>query len=59
MLAETFPDMLRRAARLWPDRTFLRWSDRGRGLTFAQVDEDSDRAAGFLASLGVGRGDRV
>ncbi|HZQ87668.1 MAG TPA: class I adenylate-forming enzyme family protein [Acidimicrobiales bacterium] len=59
MLAETFPDMLHRAAARWPERTFLRWSDRDRSLTFAEVDDLSDRAADALATLDVGRGDRV
>ena len=59
MLADTLPSMLRRAAHRWPDRTFLRWSDKGRSMTFAEADAASDRAAAALATLGVGRGDRV
>lgn len=59
MLADTFPAMLRRAAHRWPERTFLRWSDRQRTMTFAAVDELSDRAAGALHGLGVVAGDRV
>jgi acyl-CoA synthetase (AMP-forming)/AMP-acid ligase II len=59
MLAETFPDMLRRASSRWPDRTFLRWSDRNRTLTFTETDQLSDRAAAALATLDVSKGDRV
>src|ERR1700730_9432144 len=59
MLATTFPSMLRRAAERWPDRTFLRWSDKSRSLTFARADELSDHAAAALAALGVRKGDRV
>lgn len=55
----TFPDLLRRAAHRTPDATFLRWSDRGRSLTFAQTEEESDRAGAALWSLGVRPGDRV
>ena len=59
MIASDLPTMLRRAAGRWPDRPFLRWSDRGRALTFAETDAQSDRAAAALSALGVGAGDRV
>ncbi|MCZ7574777.1 MAG: acyl--CoA ligase [Ardenticatenaceae bacterium] len=55
----TFNDMLRRTAMRWPDKTFLYWTDRNRGLTYSQGEEISDRVAGALAALGVEKGDRV
>lgn len=42
-----------------PDATYLRWSDRGRTLTFAELDQLSAKAAGALRSIGVEAGDRV
>lgn len=59
MLAETFSDLVRRGAARWPDRVAIRWSDRGRTLTYAELDEASDRAAAVLAGYGVVAGDRV
>lgn len=59
MLADTLPTLIRRAAARWPDRTFLRWSDKGRSLTFAEADAASDKAAAALAALGVRHGDPV
>lgn len=55
----TFNDMLRKAAWRMPDHPYLYWSDRQRGLTYAQGEEASDAVAGALASLGVVKGDRV
>ena len=55
----TFQDMLRRAAWRLPDQTFIHWSDRGRSITYAQGEALSDQAAGALASMGIGKGDRV
>jgi acyl-CoA synthetase (AMP-forming)/AMP-acid ligase II len=55
----TFNDMLRRTAWRLPDRPFIFWSDRQRGLTYSQGDQITDAVAGALADLGVGRGDRV
>ena len=54
MIASDLPTMLRRAVQRWPDRPFLRWSDSGRALEFAETDAQSDRAAAALAALGVG-----
>lgn len=45
-----------------PDRPALLWTnDRGevRRFTFADLKEESDRVAGYLTSLGIGRGDMV
>ena len=55
----TFNDMLRRTAWRLPDHTFLTWTDRNRSITYAQGVEQSAWIAGALASLGVGKGDRV
>jgi acyl-CoA synthetase (AMP-forming)/AMP-acid ligase II len=55
----TFNDMLRRAAWRLPDQSFIYWSDRKRGVTYAQGDQISDQVAGALAGLGVQKGDRV
>jgi long-chain acyl-CoA synthetase len=55
----TFHDMLRRAAWRLPDQTFIHWYDRKRSITYAQGDALSDQVAGALASLGIGKGDRV
>ena len=55
----TFPDLLRRAAHRTPEATFLRWSDRGKTLTFAQTEEQTDRAAAAFWDMGVRQGDRV
>src|SRR5207237_685869 len=45
------------AAARWPDRTAI--VDRDRRVSFAELAETVDRAAGMLASLGVSRGDIV
>jgi long-chain acyl-CoA synthetase len=42
-----------------PDRPALHWVDRDRTLTYGEAVEAMERVAGALASLGVGRGDRV
>ena len=64
-LPETTYDVLRRAARLWPDRTAVttmpeaaRWSE-GASRTYAQLFADVNRTANALLSLGVRRGDAV
>ncbi len=59
MAFTTFPDLLRRAAHRTPEAVFLRWSDRGRTLTFAQTEEQTDRAAAAFWDMGVRPGDRV
>ena len=59
MAFTTFPDLLHRAAHRSPDTTFLRWSDRGRSLTFAETEAATDRAASAFWASGVRPGDRV
>ena len=56
---QTVPELLARVAMRTPDAPYLRWSDRGRVLTFAELDLLSAKAAGALRSLGVEQGDRV
>ncbi len=55
-------DVVDRWAETEPDRKALLWTnDRGevRQFTFADIKRESDRAAAFFASLGIGRGDMV
>jgi acyl-CoA synthetase (AMP-forming)/AMP-acid ligase II len=47
------------AAERRPDKVALRWIDRDRALTYAEAVARMDDCAGFLAELGVRRGDRV
>jgi acyl-CoA synthetase (AMP-forming)/AMP-acid ligase II len=54
---DTIPALLRHAAARHGDREFLRFPDVS--LTFAQVDEETDRLAMALAATGVRPGDRV
>jgi long-chain acyl-CoA synthetase len=54
-----FQDLLYKGAHRTPDAIALRWVDRNRALTYAQAVTQMERVAGALASLGVGRGDRV
>ncbi|WP_049560499.1 AMP-binding protein [Nonomuraea sp. SBT364] len=54
---DTIPALVRWAAARHGDREFLRFPDVS--LTFAQVNEESDRLAGALAATGVRPGDRV
>lgn len=45
-----------------PDKEALLWTNEQsdvRRFTFADIKRESDRTAGFFASLGIGRGDRV
>jgi acyl-CoA synthetase (AMP-forming)/AMP-acid ligase II len=42
-----------------PDRPALVWADRQRSVTYAEAVALTEQAAGALAELGVGRGDRV
>ncbi len=54
----TLVDAVRRAARLWPERTA--WTfDPGRSYTFAEVDRLSAGIAGALHGKGIVAGDRV
>ncbi len=54
----TLVDALRHQARRLGDRPFLRFEG-GEDLTFGQLDASSDAVAAHLATLGVGRSDRV
>ncbi|WP_017595993.1 AMP-binding protein [Nocardiopsis potens] len=59
-LAElSLADLVRRAARRWPDRTAWTFDETGRDLTFAEVDRLTDAFAAFLAEAGARPGDRV
>ena len=53
----SLPELQRAAAKQFPDHPAIRFGDRT--TTFAEFDEQSDRAAGGLAGLGVKPGDRV
>jgi len=53
----TVPDLLRRQVGARPDVPAVIAGDRA--LTFAELDRESDRVAGGLGALGVGRGDVV
>ncbi|WP_405136270.1 acyl-CoA synthetase [Nocardia sp. NBC_01388] len=53
----TIDAVLRRSARRTPDRTALIFADRS--WTYRELDLAVSRAAGYLLSLGVRRGDRV
>jgi acyl-CoA synthetase (AMP-forming)/AMP-acid ligase II len=55
----TFNDLLERAAMRMPDKPFLHWIDRNKTLTYGDTIAAANRAAGALAELGVGKGDRV
>jgi acetyl-CoA synthetase len=53
---------LERHARLTPTKPALIWRGEDgarRVLTYAQLNEEASRLAGYLAELGVGKGDRV
>ena len=49
---------LEASALRWPDRPAIVGPD-GRSVTYAELDRQADRVAGFLAARGVARGDRV
>ncbi|RGC66805.1 Long-chain-fatty-acid--CoA ligase [Micromonospora sp. MW-13] len=51
--------LVRRAARLWPDRPALRFDQHDIGYTFAELDHLSDHYAAVLDTLGIGYGDRI
>ncbi|MGW5648747.1 AMP-binding protein [Saccharopolyspora sp. NPDC003752] len=59
MNAETLVDLVRGAARRWPDRTAWTFDQTGRELTFAEIDRRSDALAALLAESGVAAGDRI
>ncbi|MHB1931097.1 MAG: AMP-binding protein, partial [Acidimicrobiales bacterium] len=54
---QSVDDVLGRAARLWPDAEAL--VGRRVRYTYAELDAEVDRAAGALARLGLGPGDRL
>jgi fatty-acyl-CoA synthase len=53
------PDIAARRAALSPDGIALEDAASGRTLTFAAIEGRASRAAGFMAELGIGEGDRV
>ena len=54
-----FQQLLRDGANRTPDKVALHWIDRDRSLTYQAAVEQMECVAGALASLGVGKGDRV
>jgi acyl-coenzyme A synthetase/AMP-(fatty) acid ligase len=58
--AYTDPDtLLQEHARRRPDKVFIESPDQGSRITFGEFEALTRRFANFLASQGVGRGDRV
>ena len=51
--------LLERRVEQYRDKPFLFVESDGRAFTYTEFDREVDRAARLLASLGVGRGDRV
>lgn len=51
-------DLLPRNARRWPDRIAVKMRG-GHGLTYAELDQRTDRLANALLGLGLTKGDRV
>jgi mycobactin salicyl-AMP ligase len=51
--------LLSEAAQRWPDRIAVLDANTPRRLSFAQLDERADRAAGGLAAIAIAPGDRV
>lgn len=51
--------LVRRAARLWPERRALRFDQHDLDYTFAEIDGLTDRYAAVLHALGIGYGDRI
>ena len=52
-------DLLTSRARLTPDREALFYTHTGERFTYAQLNARANRAANWLRTLGVGKGDRV
>jgi long-chain acyl-CoA synthetase len=57
MERNNFGDLIWRAVALYPQRPVLEQGDLV--LSYAELEERTQRTAGLLASLGIGRGDRV
>lgn len=55
----TLDTILTDAARQWPDRTAVRDAVGGTGFSYADLDDQANRAAGGLRALGIAPGDRV
>ena len=57
----TVGSILSEAAQRWPQRVAVIDADQqpGAGVSFAELDEQADRAAAGLAALGIAPGDRV
>ncbi len=53
----TVPELLARAAAQQPEQEFLRFEEGS--MSFAEVEQATSALAGYLAGLGVRRGDRV
>ncbi len=51
--------VLTEAAKTWPDRTAVIDAPADRGMSYADLDAEANRAAGGLSALGIGAGDRV
>lgn len=55
----TLDTILTDAARQWPDRTAVRDALGGTGFSYADLDDQANRASGGLRALGIAPGDRV
>lgn len=55
----TLDTILTDAARQWPDRTAVRDAVGGTGFSYADLDDQANRASGGLRALGIAPGDRV
>ncbi len=55
----TVPGLLRSAARIYPNKTAAIDAERGRSVTFAQLNERTIRLANALRGLGIKKGDKV
>lgn len=55
----TLDTILTDAARQWPDRTAVRDAVGGTCFSYADLDDQANRAAGGLRALGIAPGDRV
>ena len=53
------PDLVAKRAALGGETVALEDAATGRTLSYAELDERAGRAAGLMASLGIGEGDRV